>query len=162
MLISGVLSGQRTVQRIPALEAYAAKADPAFPLVGIERCLIPSSLAIETAIPSPLALNDPVGSLDSSLMKTDSASNPKIVERFSSLIKGVITSPRETMFSSDVTGRSGEYLQKPGFFESSIELLVISLDSLSKSYFTTIGFPIVDIVWKIQRSNHSHEYAHSR
>ena len=74
----------------------------------------------------------------------------------------VITSPRETMFSSDVTGRSGEYLQKPGFFESSIELLVISLDSLSKSYFTTIGFPIVDIVWTIPRSNLSPEYAHSR
>ena len=49
------------MQRIPALEAYAAKADPAFPLVGIERCLIPSSLAIETAMPSPLASSARVG-----------------------------------------------------------------------------------------------------
>ena len=157
MLISGVLSGQRTVQRIPALDAYAAKADPAFPLVGIDRCLIPSSFAIETAIPNPLALNDPVGSLDSSLMKTKSASNPKISERFSSLIKGVITSPRETMFSFDVTGSSGKYLQKPGYLESSIELLETSLDSLFKSYFTTIGLPIVDTVCTVPLSKRSPE-----
>ena len=126
------------------------------------RCFTPNSFAIDTAIPNPLALKDPVGSLDSSFTKTALASTPNVDSKFSSAIIGVTTSPSETLFFSEHTGSRGAYLQNPGSLESSIELRGTSAAILSKSYFTIIGFPISEIVWILPGSYFFPEYAHSR
>ena len=55
-----------TIVSIPARAPYAASAAPALPLVGMAIRSIPNCFAMVTAIASPRALNDPVGSRPSS------------------------------------------------------------------------------------------------
>ena len=107
VLISGVSSGHRMVLFIPARAAYAASAEPAFPFVGIDKWSKPNSFAIETARANPRALKEPVGNLDSSLTTTTPGRESKSLTEFLSVIRGVITSPNDTRFTSFDTGKSG-------------------------------------------------------
>ena len=55
---------------IPQREQYADMAAPALPFVGIAMRVTPSSFAMETAMTSPRALNEPVGSRPSSFTQS--------------------------------------------------------------------------------------------
>ena len=64
----GASLGINTYASIPAFAAYALIAPAALPAEGIVSRRIPSSFALDTAAPSPRALNDPVGFIPSSLI----------------------------------------------------------------------------------------------
>ena len=142
-LISGVSSGQKTVDFIPALVAYAAKAAPALPFVGIAKWLRFNCFAIETAIANPLALNEEVGSNPSSLIRTVEL-KLKFFKVLSNLISGVTTSPKEIRFSFFSTGNINEYRQNPGSSLSAISSLEMTSPIFFKSYRTKSGFPPSD------------------
>jgi hypothetical protein len=74
------------------------------PLVGIAMCLMPSALAIDTAITRPRALNEPVGKRPSSFTRISPL--PSLAASFGMRISGVIVSPRLTMFAGSRTGSS--------------------------------------------------------
>jgi hypothetical protein len=70
--ISGAAIGIAINASIPARAAYAAQADPAFPLVGIAIFRTPTSYARDTPTAAPRALNVPVGISPSSFISSRS------------------------------------------------------------------------------------------
>ena len=70
-----------------------------------------SDLAIETAITSPRALNEPVGRRPSSL--TMMSPPPSFFASFGSMIRGVASSPRLTMSTALRTGSSSRHFHNP-------------------------------------------------
>ena len=75
---------------------------PAFPADGIVSLVWPSSFALDTAAPRPLALKEPVGFTPSSLMYT--VLRPVAFARRSALRSGVPPSPNAMMLASSMTG----------------------------------------------------------
>ena len=101
---SGVSAGQNTYDSIPALAAYAARAAPALPFVGIATRLIPKLAAMLIAMATPRALNEPVGRRHSSL--TTGAITAWRRPMASRLTRAVAASPSETMSAVRRTGKN--------------------------------------------------------
>src|SRR5579872_1180255 len=92
---------------MPARAQYAAAADAALPADGSAAARAPSSFALLTAAESPLALNDPVGFIPSSL--TNTWRSPSFAATRGSGRSGVIPSPRVTMLPGSSTGINSRY-----------------------------------------------------
>ena len=141
MLVSGVSSGAKMYVSMPHREQYAESAAPALPFVGIAMRFTPSSLAMDTAITSPRALNEPVGSRPSSFTSSaPPSSRPFSAPSTGKSTTGVAHSPSDTQSSAARTGSSSRHFHSVGGLAASVSRVSLPFKAF-RSYRTRSGLP---------------------